>query len=288
MAKTERKPNELGWDYGRQIVADLRTKTAISAFNHLIPANVGDYCQIHGKYSRVQIFAQDYSKGTGDKSVFLKYNLSPEDVKAIFHIVEMIYPLYPGMDYKQKFEKTPDGNVAVGNDFTALVIERVAKLNNQWAITLVKGKFIELQNKKVAADYKNATKISQRYTDLQFYEFWCKVNAFVCNWEMSKQAYLAKQGEPLTRKALKEDYDKRELEKRANVNVQNNLNVGNNHQKSNNSRPKNGNSRKGGYNQQRPQQSVSDNIPPLAPPPAIPEDDIPFEKMPSYGTGYRR
>ncbi len=292
MAKKKRQPDELGFDFGRQIVCDQRQKSLLAALNHLKAANVGDYCEVHGKYSLIQILMQDYSKGKGDKSVYVKYNLSAENVKAIHHIVSSFYPLYPQSDFKERFYKEFE------QDFSELSIVRSSQMNNPWSVVITNGKCKKQGNKNIPIKGSTFT-VKQFYTDRQFFELWSTIYTFVCNWEMSTQTALYRKGYPMTERAVNTYNSEQKSNGQANQQYRGRNQQYNNVQPNYQTQPQpprvpQGQQVQNNYSrQQQPQQrqQVQNNRQQqtnrgnnVLPPPLPIEDEVPFEQMPAYGT----
>jgi len=273
MAK-QKNDHQLGFDKGRQLFVDQRDKTLIAVLNHLKSAPITEWCSIHAQYSRIQLLFQDYSTGKGDKSKFAKVNLTAPEVQWIYHCVHMISPLTPKLAYKERFFKEFSGK------FSELTVERIPTMRIPWAMTCTVGD-CDKDKKPIKG---TETKIVQRYTDAQMFQFWVKVYNFVCNWEATTQAALQKHGAPLTKKALEAEEAQRnngqQNSSRNNTpaNKQQLSNRYNNNATANNRQSYNHN----GNNAPVPTQQPS--APP--PPPDINELDVPFEEMPGYGTGY--
>ena len=275
MAK-KHNSNQLGFDKGRQLFVDQRDKSLIAVLNHLKSAPITEWCSIHAQYSRIQLLFQDYSAGKGDKSKFAKVNLTAPEVQWIYHCVHMISPLTPKLAYKERFFKEFSGK------FSELTVERIPTMRIPWAMTCTVGD-CDINKKPIKG---TETKIVQRYTDAQMFQFWVKVYNFVCNWEATTQAALQKHGAPLTKKALEEE-------------AQRNSVAGNNRQQpatgSGNNAPVNRQQQSNRYNnnasvnRQQPNSSVpayTQHPASPPPPPGIDETEVPFNEMPSYGSGY--
>jgi hypothetical protein len=184
--------NGLGFDYGRQIIVDRRNKTSICFLNHLEPASVANWSQMHAsgefkkgrkRYSRIKVLGQDYSKGTGADSVYCSYNLDPADIKNIRNIVDMRYN-----EYKTNFYKV------MGDDnkpapFRRLTISRNPGMNNPWCIEITNGM---AKNKK---PIPNSTKTVKQYFDENnFYKMIATVDTFVTLWEYTFVTKLIDKG----------------------------------------------------------------------------------------------
>lgn len=250
MAKSSFNHKSLGFDKGRQLICDRREKTLIAVLNHLKSAPVTDWCAVHAKYSRIQLLFQDYSTGKGANSKYANVNLTAPEVKEIFHVVSQIYPLTPKFPYKTRYFKEFEGK------YSELIVERNPGMRIQWCLTCTNGD-CDKDKKPIKG---SETKILQRYTDSQMYQFWSTVNSFVVNWESVTQTALQRMGAPLTKKALEE------------AEAQRGAGNGNGQQPNNR------------YAAQTPAGERQSSSPP--PPPSIIEDNVPFDEMPGYGTGY--
>lgn len=67
----------------RQICKYQTNKCLIEFNDNLVIAEPEAASNIHGKYSRIQLVAMDYSQGTGEKTIIADYNLNPETAKYI-------------------------------------------------------------------------------------------------------------------------------------------------------------------------------------------------------------
>lgn len=268
--------NQLGFDKGRQLFVDQRRNTLIAVLNHLKSAPITEWCSIHAQYSRIQLLFQDYSAGKGEKSKFAKVNLTAPEVQWIYHCVHMISPLTPKLAYKERFFKEYSGK------FSELTVERIPTMDNPWAMTCTVGDCDK--NKKPIKGTE--TKIVQRYNDAQMFQFWVKVYNFVCNWEATTQAALQKHGAPLTKKALEEEEAQRNNvagnnRKQSVSGSGNNAPV--NRQQQNNRYSNNASVNRQQPNNSSPAYTQQPTSPP--PPPGINEIEVPFNEMPSYGSG---
>ncbi len=249
MAKTQQN-TKLGFDKGRQLICDRREKTLIAVLNHLKSSPVSDWCAVHAKYSRMQLLFQDYSAGTGDNSKYANVNLTAAEVKEIFHVVSQIYPLTPKTPFKSRCFKEFNGK------YSELLVERNPNMRITWCLTCTNGDCD--QDKKPIKGTE--TKILQRYTDSQMFQFWSTIYSFVVNWEAVTQTALQRIGAPLTKKALQDAEEQRNT-------------AGGSGQQPNSCRGNND-----------PANTNQFSSPP--PPPSAIEDHTPFNEMPGYGTGY--
>lgn len=189
--------NGLGFDFGRQIIIDRRRKTSICFLNHLEPASLANWSQMHAtgenkkgrkRYSRIKVLGQDYSNGTGNKSVYCSYNLDPADIKNLRNIVDMRYN-----QFKTDFYKVMNNGNSI-TPFKRLTITRNPEMNNPWCIEIVNGM---AQNKKPIPDTVKTVK--QYFDENTFYKMIATVDTFVTLWEY---AFVTKLIEKGTRKAF--------------------------------------------------------------------------------------
>lgn len=81
----------------RQITKYQTDKKLIAFNDKLVAAKVSDYATMHSAGghktipSRIGIKMLDYSTGTGDKTVTVEANLSPEDIAYIFDLIKAHY-----------------------------------------------------------------------------------------------------------------------------------------------------------------------------------------------------
>lgn len=184
--------NGLGFDYGRQIIVDRRRKSSICFLNHLEPACVANWSQMHAtgenkkgrkRYSRIKVLGQDYSQGTGEKSVYCSYNLEPADIKNLRNIVDMRYN-----QYKTDFIKIMENGTNTA-PFRRLTITRNPEMNNPWCITIVNG---IANNKKPIPD--SVKTVKQFFDENNFYKIIATVDTFVTLWEYTYVTKLIEKG----------------------------------------------------------------------------------------------
>ena len=256
---------KLGFDNGRQLIVDQRSKITVAYCNHFYTADEADYNELHGKYSCIRIKAEDFSNGKGDNAVWVYVNLNPYEIRLIYQLAKTVFPLNRNMPYKKDFYHPFKGT------YTSIFIEHSPKLNNPWVVTIAQGKCDN--NKKRIGE--PMAKITVMYNDELFFSIWDTLYSRLRDWERYHYSLLLKNGEPKTA-AVIEEYRK---------NSENNSNHKQQQKNKNYNRQNNS-----GYNVQQ-QKKQSDTKPvsmPSLAPPTLMEDEIPFNKMPAYGSLYKR
>lgn len=240
----------LGFDKGRQLVVDQRKNITVAYCNHFYTAEEENYNELHGKYSCIQVKAENFANGKGENATWAYVNLNPYEIRTIYKIAKTVFPVYDKMPYKKEFYHP------FKDAYSSMLLEHSPNLNNPWVVTILQGKCDK--NKKRIGN--PLVKITVMYTDELFFDIWDTLYSRLRDWERFHYSILLKNGEPKTKAAL---------------NKQKNENKNNNSQpaKNNNHHSKN--------------DTINNTIPPLAPPP-FDENEIPFDEMPAYGSKYIR
>ena len=219
MSKEYVKENGLGYDYGRQIVCDLRTKTLICFLNHLEPAPIEKWSQIHSegdtingkkRYSNIKCLAQDFSNGKGENSIFVSHNLSPKDVKLLKNMVDCRFNSYNKEFFKrmlnkekefckQFFKRMTQDKIS---PYTSINITRDTNMRLPWEIEVSQGKAVRVDSYKKKDKYEDIQSISQRYDDDSFFNLITTVYDFLILWEHTFGSALIKKGQKLAMQAI--------------------------------------------------------------------------------------
>lgn len=249
--------NQLGFDNGRQLVVDQRRKITIAYCNHFIVADDKDYNEVHGKYSCIQIKAEDFSNGKGENARWAYHNVQSNEIRCIYQLAKSIFPLNVKMPYKTEFYHPYKGK------YTALSIEHAPNLNNPFVCTITQG----VCDKNLKRIGEPTIKITVMYSDELFFSIWDTLYSRLRDWERYHYSLLLRNGEPKTAAALA--YCRKN---------------------SNNNKKTSQTNSSSGYKQPQKKlskQQILNSVPAALPVPPI-EDDIPFNEMPAYGSRYRR
>ena len=265
----------LGFDKGRQMLLDQRQKTSVCFCNHLKAAEQANYHELHGKYSLISLIMQDYSNGKGQKSFFVRFNISPRQLRVIHHWAETIYPSQMGKDHR-----TMELVKVYNDDYAKLELIHASKNKNPFAIKVTNGKAD--QNKKLV---KGSDKtVMQWYSGDLFYSLWSELYDRLKEWELIHYSQLCKQFEPLTEKALAEEYASRNQQQYSNQpNAQRPVTQPRNQQQRNTAQQNQHNENNNGY---APHNDFT--VPPPPPSTSNPEFEASFEETANYGSAYRR
>lgn len=164
------------------------------------------------------------------------------------------------------------------DDYAKLELIHASKNKNPFAIKVTNGKAD--QNKKLV---KGSDKtVMQWYSGDLFYSLWSELYDRLKEWELIHYSQLCKQFEPLTEKALAEEYAARNQQQYSQPNAQRPAAQPRNQQQRNITRQDQGNGYNNSYN------PYNDFTAP--PPPPIPTNEFEssFEETANYGSAYRR
>lgn len=249
--------DELGFDKGRQLVVDQRKKMTIAYCNHFIVADSKDYNEVHGKYSCIQIKAEDFSCGKGESALWTYHNVQPNEIRCIYQLAKSIFPLNVMMPYKKEFYHPFKGK------YTALCIEHAPKLNNPFVCTMTQGTC----DKNLKRIGEPTIKITVMYSDELFFSVWDTLYSRLRDWERYHYSLLLKDGEPKTAAAIAYYRENSSNKKET---------------------PQYASSNGCKQPQKKPdKQQTYNSMPAALPVPPI-EDNIPFNEMPAYGSRYMR
>jgi len=208
--KTESEEYNMNDHYiSNQIAVYKNSKTLIEFQDKLKVASLEAYAHIHAdgercgdgrkKHSLIGILMKDYSGGTGDKSVTVTANISPEEAKFILSRITAGFQEYSFQ--QEKIFGSPDehGYATV----TKLRIIRAPKDNKgnerklPWYIEVENGKGIPLKNASGGTYMKSASfvssgKVYANLSDLDLFRLLSRVSSYVDSWELAVAPYLIK------------------------------------------------------------------------------------------------
>lgn len=259
-----------GFDKGRQMLLDQRQKTSVCFCNHLKPAEQANYHELHGQYSLITLIMQDYSKGKGQNSFFVRFNLSPRQLRVIHHWAETIYPSQMG-----KSHRTMELVKVFNDDYSKLELIHASKNNNPFAIKVTNGKAD--QDKKLIKGSEKS--VMQWYTGDLFYSLWSDLYDRLKEWELIHYSQLCRKYESLTEKALAEDYAARQQKFSNQPNAPRPT-------AQRNAKQQRQNQYNGNNNSYPPYNDFA--APPPPPPMPNSEFESSFEETANYGSAYRR
>lgn len=188
-------------DYISNQIAVYKTNKVLVEFrDKLKVASIANYAHIHAdgetadngirRTSLIGILMKDYSKGTGDKSITVKANLSPEEVRFLFN---RLTAGFPAIDFKQdKIFGSPDESGY--SQVTKLRIARAEKdskgnvRNYPWYIEVENGKGIAVRNNNggtymKANSFVSTAKTYANLSDLDMFKLLGRADAYIDAWE---------------------------------------------------------------------------------------------------------
>ena len=194
--------NGFGYDYGRQIYCDRRQKTSMTFLNRLLLAPISNWCELHAtgqkgqdnrkKYSLIKLQAQDYSNGTGQKSLYVSYNFSPADIRNLKAVVNFRYN-----EYQRRFYKVISQTGT--SPFTECKITRNPQMNNPWMIEITNG---TAENGKPIPS--TAVTVKQFFSEELFFDMITTVERFITLWEDTFASKLLQKGHTESKKVIVE------------------------------------------------------------------------------------
>jgi hypothetical protein len=186
-----------------QICVYKTNKVLVEFLDKLKPASVNTYAHLHATgdyvdsngrkaYSLIGITMLDYSKGTGDKTVRTKANISPDEAMYIHSRLAAGYQVF---EFSQdKIFGTPD---AYGySDVTKLRICRYPQDANgkpktyPWFVQIANGKGIAVKNKTggtymKSGSYMELSVVTANLNDLDMFKLVNRVSCYISTWEQS-------------------------------------------------------------------------------------------------------
>lgn len=218
MSKTN---NNGGITVSRQIAVYKTDKKLVEFIDKLNPAPITNYAHIHAQaddsgdgkkvYSLIQIVLQDYSNGTGDKTVRVTANISPGEARFIYSRADACVEKFEFSSDKIFGEKDDGGYSKV----TKLTIRRATvgsdgkPRNYPWYLECENGRGIAEKNQNGGSYCKKGSFISDKkvfanLTDLDFFVRINDVVNYIRVWESQYGASVMISG--------KTEYDRQLLE----------------------------------------------------------------------------
>lgn len=193
MANTE------NWRKGE--ISKFQNATKLISFCDKLEKAVPEkYAQVHAKgestrngikvQSLIGIIAMDYSKGTGDKNVIVRFNLAPEIMQYLFLVVS--HGVQTFRWDVSKIMGTPDANgYAIAQKFSISrnpVRSDGTANTTPWCISISNGKGIKVQNKVGGSYMKGGSYVQEKavavsMSDLDLYIQLKRVDSFITLWE---------------------------------------------------------------------------------------------------------
>lgn len=183
-----------------QIAVYKTNKVLVEFRDKLKVASIPNYAHIHAdgeqtdgtikKTSLIGVLMKDYSKGTGDKSLTVNANISPEEVKFLY---SRINAGFPAVDFKQ--EKI-FGNIDE-NGYSQVTKLRIARAETDskgtvrkypWYIEVENGKGIAVKNASggtymKANSFVSSSKTYTNLSDLDMFKLLSRTDAYIHAWE---------------------------------------------------------------------------------------------------------
>ncbi|MBQ2924870.1 MAG: hypothetical protein IJE57_04770, partial [Anaerotignum sp.] len=184
----------------RQISVYMTDKKLVEFLDKLKPAPTEYYAHIHSfgdkdedgvkQISCVGIILQDYSNGTGKKTVRVSANISPDEAEYIFLQVKNGVEEFRFEQDKIFGENDENGRAKV----TKLRLARAAKSKNgeprkyPWYIEIGNGTGVKVKSDKggyfiKGESYKESAKVYINISDLDFFKLMLRVSRYIENWE---------------------------------------------------------------------------------------------------------
>ena len=205
----------------RQITVYKTDKKLIEFLDKLKPAPTNYYAHIHSfgdrdedgvrQISCIGIVLQDYSNGTGDKTVRVTANISPDEAEYI-----LLQLKNKVSDFELKQEKIfgePDKNGR--STVTKLRIIRAEvgsdgkKRNYPWYVEICNGTGIKAKSNKggyyIKSDsYKEERKIFININELDFFKLMNRVSSYIKAWEQTVAPHIIMSGKQAIAEAMAE------------------------------------------------------------------------------------
>lgn len=195
----------------RQISVYKTDKKLIEFIDKLNTAPVGAYAHIHAQgddagdgkkiYSNIGIVMQDYSKGTGQNTVRVTANISPDETQYIFSRVQSGVQSF---EFKlDKIFGTPDEHGYSTVNKLKVVRATVGSDGKErkypWYIEIENGKGIAAKAKAGGTycqrdSYQSASKVFANLNDVDFFKLLNRVSQYITVWEIAVGPALIKKG----------------------------------------------------------------------------------------------
>lgn len=212
-------------DYiSNQITVYKTNKVLVEFRDKLKVASLSNYAHIHAdgeqtetgikRTSLIGILMKDYSRGTGDKAVTVKANISPDEARFLFNRLKAGFP---ALDFKQdKIFGSPDS--AGYSQVTKLRIIRAEKdskgtvRNYPWYIEIDNGKGRAVKNNNGGTymkpnSFQSNAKARANLSDLDMFKLLGRTDAYIDAWEKAIGPSLIIQA----KKALQENQNAAEI-----------------------------------------------------------------------------
>lgn len=212
-------------DYiSNQITVYKTNKVLVEFRDKLKVATLSNYAHIHAdgeqtengirRTSLIGILMKDYSRGTGDKAVTVKANISPDEARFLFNRLKAGFP---ALDFKQdKIFGNPDSEGY--SQVTKLRIIRAEKdskgtvRNYPWYIEIDNGKGRAVKNNNGGTymkpnSFQSNAKASANLSDLDMFKLLGRTDAYIDAWEKAIGPSLIIQA----KKALQENQNATEI-----------------------------------------------------------------------------
>lgn len=192
-------------------IAKVQTAKKLIAFvDKLNPAPLSNFAQIHAQgeqvngrkvYSLIGIEIQDYSNGTGEKNVRVKFNLSPQYLQFLLTRVEQGWTEYTDSQTKIYGNPGPDGLCpAQSLQITRRQTDsKGSLLRRPWMIAIDNGRGARAGNEHGGGYLQSGSYISFAsagisLTDQELFIVLKQVDTYIKTWEFSVGPALVAQG----------------------------------------------------------------------------------------------
>jgi len=199
--------NDNGTFISRQIAVYKTDKKLIEFIDKLNPAPITTYAHLHAQaddagegrkvYSNIGIVLQDYSAGTGDKTIRLTVNISPDEAEYIYSKVKIGIKEFE-FSLSKIFGKPDENGYATATKLTitrGILDEEKKPLRYPWCVDAMIGRGIPEKN-QTGGTYcqKNSFKCDKQVkvylVDIDFFKLMNRVSSYIRVWESQYGASL--------------------------------------------------------------------------------------------------
>ena len=196
-----RKDKDMNEQYiSNQIAVYKNSKTLLEFQDKLKVASYDSYAHIHAdgekdhdgrkKHSLIGILMKDYSKGTGDKSVTVTANISPEEAKFILTRITAGFLEYT-FQQEKIFGNTDERGFSTVTKVRIIRATKDSKGNERklpWYFEIENGKGIPLKNATGGTYMKpqsfvSTGKVYANLSDLDLFKLLSRVSSYIDSWE---------------------------------------------------------------------------------------------------------
>lgn len=186
----------------KEITVSKNSKALISFYDNLKVSSLEHYPRLHAnkekdnqseykQTSLIDIIMQDYSKGTGEKNIIVKYQMLPEEIQYIYSRIEIGHKTFSHSALKifGTDNKYPDYSYVTKISITRTPYDyKNTEMRYPWNITIENGRGIKEISliggvKCKSNSYICEKSVSLNLSDLDFFIQFKRVDRYIKTWE---------------------------------------------------------------------------------------------------------